>query len=56
MTDHEGSRKTMYTRFTDAENTGAPMVPIVDSEQVATDGGTTREELEEVVLSHRIQE
>jgi hypothetical protein len=46
----------MYTRFTDAENTGAPMVPIVEEERVATDGGTTREELEEVVLSHRMQE
>ncbi len=46
----------MYTRFTDAENTGAPMVPIARDEDVATDGGTTREELEEVVLSHRIQE
>jgi len=46
----------MYTRFTDAENTGAPMVPLVEDEQVATDGDTTREELEEVVLSHRIQE
>ena len=56
MTDHEGSRQTMYTRFTDAENTGAPMVPIVEDEQVATDGGRTREELEEVVLSHRLQE
>lgn len=46
----------MYTRFTDAENTGAPMVPIAEDEQVATDGGTAREELEEVVLSHRVQE
>jgi hypothetical protein len=56
MTDHEGFRQLMYTRYTDAENTGAPMVPIVGDEQVATDGGTTREELEEVVLSHRMQE
>ena len=56
MTDHEGPRQTMYTRFTDAEKTGAPMVPIVEEERVATDGGTTREELEEVVLSHRMQE
>jgi hypothetical protein len=45
----------MYTRFTDAENTGAPMVPIVEDETIATDGGTSREELEEVVLSHRME-
>jgi hypothetical protein len=46
----------MYTRFTDAENTGAPMIPIVEDDEVAADGGTAREEHEEVVLSHRIQE
>ncbi|MFT4882243.1 MAG: hypothetical protein ACI9CA_001923 [Natronomonas sp.] len=56
VADHEEPRPTMYTRFTDAENTGAPMVPIAQEEDVAADGGTTREELEEVVLSHRIQE
>lgn len=46
----------MYTRYTDAENTGAPMVPMVTDDEYATDGGTSREELEEVVLSHRIEE
>ena len=56
MTDHEGSRPTMYTRFTDAENTGAPRIPIVEDDEIAADGGIAREEHEEVVLSHRIQE
>ncbi|MFC7131888.1 MULTISPECIES: hypothetical protein [Salinibaculum] len=47
----------MYTHFTDAENTGAPMVPdIHDDSDVYTDGGTSREDLEEIVLSHRIEE
>ncbi len=46
----------MYEHFTDAENTGAPMVPMVEEpENIATDGGRTAE-LEEVVLSHRLQE
>ena len=46
----------MYDRFTDAENTGAPMVPMVEDTEIATDGGTRREEHEEVVLSHRIED
>ncbi len=47
----------MYTHFTDAENTGAPMVPNLNSDDdVMTDGGQDREELAEVVLSHRIEE
>jgi hypothetical protein len=44
----------MYEHFTDAENTGAPLVPVVQS-NVATDGGRQTER-EEVVLSHRLQE
>ncbi len=47
----------MYTHFTDAENTGAPMVPdIAGDDDVMTDGGQGREDLEEIVLSHRIEE
>jgi len=46
----------MYDRYTDAENTGAPIVPMVEDADIATDGGTSRQELEEVVLSHRIEE
>ena len=47
----------MYEHFTDAENTGAPLVPMVEeSSDVAADGGQTRaQELDEVVFSHRIQ-
>jgi hypothetical protein len=46
----------MYEYFTDAENTGAPMVPMVEEPaDIATDGGRT-DELEEVVLSHRLRE
>jgi hypothetical protein len=57
MADHEGYGVPMYTNYTDAENTGAPMVPIAtDDSNIRTDGGTNREELEEVVLSHRITE
>lgn len=56
MADHEGYGEPMYTNFTDAENTGAPMVPIATDDDIRTDGGSNREELEEVVLSHRISE
>jgi len=46
----------MYEHFTDAENTGAPLVPMVrEPDDVATDGGS-RMEREEVVLRHRLQE
>jgi len=37
----------MYTRFTDGENTGAPMVPNMNSD-VMTDGGQDRGELAEI--------
>jgi hypothetical protein len=40
----------MYEHFTDAENTGAPLVPQVD-EQFEN----VHREHEEVVLSHRIE-
>jgi hypothetical protein len=47
----------MYEHFTDAENTGAPLVPVVEEPStVAADGGQTYEqELDEVVFSHRIR-
>lgn len=49
-------RQTMYTHFTDAENTGAPLVPYVRDTAVATDGGQdTAEYLEEVIWSHRLE-
>lgn len=56
MMNHEEPDRTMYEHFTDAENTGAPLVPMVEEpEDIATDGGQS-DDLEEVVLSHRIQE
>jgi len=46
----------MHEHFTDAENTGAPMVPMVrEPGDVVTDGGRATER-EEVVLSHRLRE
>jgi hypothetical protein len=55
MTDHDSFAEPMNARFTDTENTGAPMVPMVDAERTATDGEShDREEHEEVVLSHRL--
>lgn len=46
-----------YTHFTDVENTGAPLVPIVETEGVATDGGQPEAEyLEEVIWSHRLED
>jgi hypothetical protein len=46
----------MYEHFTDAENTGAPLVPQVEEpSDIAADGGRAdAQELEEVVLSHRL--
>jgi hypothetical protein len=48
----------MYENFTDAENTGAPLVPMLEEPtDVATDGGqATPAAYEEVVLSHRLRE
>lgn len=45
----------MYDHFTDAENTGAPLVPVVDEPTVLSDGGTP-EDFDEAVLSHRLRE
>jgi len=38
----------MYTRFTDGENTGAPLVPNMSGDDIMTDGGRDREELAEL--------
>ena len=44
------------TRYTDAENTGVPLVPMVrEPTDIATDGGR-KTERDEVVLSHRLPE
>lgn len=40
----------MSTRFTDAENTGIPAVPVIDTDCTPVD---PRDDREEVVLSHR---
>ena len=57
MTDHEGCGEPMYTHYTDAENTGAPMVPNMNTDdEIMTDGGQDRDDLDEIVLSHRIEE
>lgn len=59
MMNYEGSvTEAMYEHFTDAENTGAPLVPQVEEpSEAATDGGQSRsQELDEVVYSHRIRE
>lgn len=46
----------MYEHFTDTENTGAPLVPMVEENaEVATDGGRESAR-EEVILSHRLRE
>jgi hypothetical protein len=56
MTNHDGSGITMSKRYTDAENTGAPLVPMVEQPtDISTDGGRT-DDYEEVVLSHRLTE
>jgi hypothetical protein len=44
------------THYTDADNTGAPLVPMVEPADVAADGGQPDAEyLEEVIWSHRLQ-
>ena len=49
-------QSAMYEHFTDAENTGAPMVPVCrEPDDTVTDGGRETER-EEVVLSHRLRE
>jgi len=46
----------MSKRYTDAENTGAPLVPMVEQpDDISTDGGRP-DDYEEVVLSHRLSE
>jgi hypothetical protein len=46
----------MYEHFTDTENTGAPLVPMVEEpDDVMPDGGRETDH-EEVVLSHRLRE
>ena len=46
----------MHEHFTDAENTGVPLVPMVmDSADTPTETGRAAER-EEVVLSHRLRE
>ena len=46
----------MYENYTDTENTGAPLVPMVEeNDDIATDGGQEAAH-EEVVLSHRLRE
>ena len=48
---------TTSRHFTDAETTGAPLVPIIAEPSVATDGGQPEAEyLEEVIWSHRLSE
>ena len=48
--------KPMSKHFTDTENTGAPLVPMVEHrDDIATDGGR-KSAREETVLSHRLQE
>ena len=67
MFHHEGSPTPerdgvddaiMYENFTDAENTGAPLVPMLEEPtDVATDGGRAESTAyEEVILSHRLRE
>lgn len=51
MIERDSKTPSMYQHFTDAENTGAPLVPAVD-ESESERGQFT--EHEEAVLSHRI--
>lgn len=44
----------MTRQFTDAENTGAPMVPMETADAQRVEDGD-REFLEEVVWSHRLE-
>lgn len=37
--------------YTDAENTGIPAVPVIDTDRTSTD---SEEDFEETVLSHRL--
>lgn len=57
VNDRDGSSDDMpmtAREFTDAENTGAPLVPMITDPDVATDGGQPEAEyLEEVIWSHR---
>jgi hypothetical protein len=48
----------MYENFTDAENTGAPLVPMIEEPTDAvTDGSeVTPTPYEEAILSHRLHE
>ena len=57
-TDVRRRTEAMYENFTDAENTGAPLVPIIEeSTAVAADGGQhASAEYEEVILSHRLSD
>lgn len=43
----------MQNTYTDTENTGAPLVPLIETSTAADDVRVT--EHEEAVLSHRIQ-
>ncbi len=64
--NHDGSpasadgaeQETMYENFTDAENTGAPLVPMIEEPTDAvTDGSeVTPTPYEEAILSHRLDE
>ena len=52
----EAGDKQMYENYTDTENTGAPLVPMVEeNDDIATDGGREAAH-EEVVLSHRLRD
>lgn len=56
MDNRDGFQPTMTRRFTDAENTGAPIVPMTEEvAEFATDGAETDDRLflEEMVWSHR---
>jgi hypothetical protein len=49
----------MYANFTDAENTGAPMVPLIETDETAdviADGGFADDDYRETILSHRLEE
>lgn len=45
----------MHEHFTDAENTGAPLVPMVERPEEVVPDDDRETEREEVVLSHRLQ-
>jgi len=56
MRNREGSgqARIMYQHYTDGENTGAPLVPMVE-ETSSDDSLTPLQDHEEAVLSHRIE-